>query len=108
MWAESMSRASSTPADVVGHVRQQVGRIRSPAEDQLADHGSAVGWIGVDPRRQPNITVVESDHAEPELHQLVHERLTPGDHLGSQAHHQQEWLALAPLVVREVRPLAVI
>ena len=41
-------------------------------------------------RREADVAVVEPDHEEAPVRQQGAERLLPGDHLGPEAHHQQE------------------
>jgi hypothetical protein len=89
---------------VIGHVAEVVGRGATVADGhrQHIRHPRRL-----DPARAADVAVVEADDAEAALGQRRAELLGPGDHLGRQAHHQQQRLAVrvAHLLVAELDPV---
>jgi hypothetical protein len=89
------------PHRVAGQVGECVGDTRGVA----AQHRHDVGRAGVvEVRGEPDVAVVEADDVQPPLGQAAAEVVGPPDHLGGQAHDEQDrWIAgLAEGLVRDL------
>ncbi len=92
------------------HVAQRIGR-----DDLLAAHllHDEIGEIDlhrhVDSRRAADVAIVESNHAIAARRKPLAERIVPQNHLGAQAHDQQDRrrAAVAERLVAELLPIAV-
>ncbi len=83
------------PDRVLGHVAQLVGRgDRDLQEAQLQQFDGAEALAAGHPLGFADIAVVEADDAEPACGQLAAEIVVPMDHLGAQAHDQQQRLGI--------------
>jgi hypothetical protein len=80
------AEAVEQPGGVVGHVLQTVGGRRA-AHEQLRERRRR---RILEMRRAADVTVVEADDVEALADELGAEVLVPGDHLGTQAHDQQQ------------------
>ncbi len=75
---------------IVRHGRQRVRRLDRLAFGVLDEQRHDVRGIALRLGRQPDVTVVESDHPEPAIEEFGDEARGPQGHLGAQPHDQQQ------------------